>query len=321
MSERNEGDLPGRYDVVVIGGGAAGLSGALMLGRSRRSVLVVDDRRPRNAPAEGVHGFLGHEGTPPGELLATGREEVQRYGGRIVHATATTVERRPDGFRVHLDDHSTVDAPRLLVTTGLVDELPDVPGVAELWGSRVLHCPYCHGWEVRDRAIGVLATGPLAAHQAQMWTQWTDQVTLFTHTADLADEDRSRLGALGVDTVDGKVSAVEREGDGPLAVRLDDGRTAACDAVVVGTRMRARADFLVSLGLETVPVMMGPSPVAERIETDGNGRTAVPGVWAAGNVADPRAQVLAAAAAGATAAVDINMELIAEAADRAGAGR
>jgi len=149
------------YDVVVVGGGAAGLSGALMLARSRRSVVVIDAGAPRNAPAAGVHGLLGREGTPPTELLERARAEVRGYGGHVVNGEVSTVTRDGDGFRVALSDRRAVRARRLLVATGLVDELPDIPGLRDRWGRDVLHCPYCHGWEVRDQAIGVLATGPL----------------------------------------------------------------------------------------------------------------------------------------------------------------
>ncbi|MGH3379584.1 MAG: FAD-dependent oxidoreductase, partial [Actinoallomurus sp.] len=135
-----------RYDVVVIGGGAAGLGGALTLARARRTVLVIDEGRPRNAPAHHIHAYLGHEGTPPQDLLARGRTEVTGYGGEIEDGRVVAVERTEEGaFRVVLD-HGTVTASRLLVTTGLVDELPPVPGLAERWGRDVLHCPYCHGW-------------------------------------------------------------------------------------------------------------------------------------------------------------------------------
>jgi hypothetical protein len=170
-------------DVVVVGGGAAGLSGALMLARARRSVVVVDAGAPRNAPAAGVHGLLGRDGTPPAELLDRGRAEVGSYGGEIVRGEVETVERDGDRFAVRLAGGGTLRARRLLVTTGLVDELPDVPGLRERWGRDVVHCPYCHGWEVRDRAIGVLATGPMSVHQALLFRQWSADVTLFTHRA------------------------------------------------------------------------------------------------------------------------------------------
>jgi thioredoxin reductase len=162
------------YDVVVIGGGAAGLSGALTLARARRSVLVVDAGSPRNAPAEGVHGFLTRDGITPAELVAIGRQEVARYGAEVVVGEAVAARREGDGFEVTLGDGTSVGARRLLVTTGLVDELPDVAGVRERWGKDVVHCPYCHGWEVRDQAIGVLGTSARAAHQALLFRQWSN---------------------------------------------------------------------------------------------------------------------------------------------------
>src|SRR5215213_5301947 len=171
-----------QYDALIIGGGAAGLSAAVALARSRRSVLVVDAGQPRNAPADGVHNYLGREGTPPAALLAIGRAELVGYGGEVVSATVTAARRGDDaGFRVTLDDGRELTARRLLVATGLVDELPDLPGVAERWGRDVLHCPYCHGWEARDQAIGILATGPMALHQALMWRQLSADVTVFRH--------------------------------------------------------------------------------------------------------------------------------------------
>src|SRR5215218_9572670 len=149
-------------DVVVVGGGAAGLSAGLMLARARRRVVVVDAGEPRNAPADGVHGMLGHDGVPPAELLARGRDEVRHYGGEILDGWVTGAQRKDGAFAVTLADGRELRARRLLVTTGLVDELPDVPGVRERWGRDVIHCPYCHGYEVRDQAVGVLATSSRA---------------------------------------------------------------------------------------------------------------------------------------------------------------
>jgi len=160
-----------RYDVVVTGGGPAGLAAAVALGRACRSVLVVDGGEPRNAPAEQMHNYLGRDGTPPGDLLAAGRDEVARYGGALLSGEALAARPNRGGFEVEVAGGPTVRGRRLLVTTGLVDELPEVPGVRELWGRDVLHCPYCHGWEVRDQPLGVLATGPLSVHQALMWRQ------------------------------------------------------------------------------------------------------------------------------------------------------
>lgn len=196
-----------KYDVVVVGGGPAGLSGALALARARRSVLVVDAGEPRNAPPRTCTNYLGRDGTPPAELRAAGREEVIRYGGEVVAGRAEAATREGDDFLVTLDDGRAVRARRLLVATGAVDELPDVPGLAERWGRDVLHCPYCHGWEVRDRRIGVLATGPLAVEQALLWRQWSEDVVFLAHHCPApSEEDAERLAARRIPVADGPVT-------------------------------------------------------------------------------------------------------------------
>jgi thioredoxin reductase len=310
-----------QYDVVVVGGGAAGLSGALALSRARRSVLVVDEGAPRNARAGHVHNYLGREGATPAELLASGRAEVAGYGGQFVDGRVASAERVDDGFRVVLDDGGSVQARRLLVTTGLVDELPDVPGVAELFGSDVLHCPYCHGWEVRDKPIGVLG-GPMGVHQALMWRQWTADVTLFQHTGpEPTDEEREQLAARDIPVVTGVVEALDVTGGRLAGVRLAGGDVVPRAALVVAPRFMARAGVLTSLGLETVPQEMNGHVVGSYVAADPTGATAVPGVWVAGNVADLRAQVISSAAAGLNAAAMLNADLIADDVRRAIAAR
>ncbi|MDJ1132198.1 NAD(P)/FAD-dependent oxidoreductase [Streptomyces iconiensis] len=341
-------ELRDSYDVVVIGGGAAGLNAALMLARARRSVVVVDAGAPRNAPADGVHGLLARDGMPPAELLERGRAEVRRYGGHVVPGEVATVTHADEavnggddavsgdggavtraggavdgdqgavspgtdageGFEVALADGRTARARRLLVATGLVDELPDVPGLRERWARDVLHCPYCHGWEVRDQAIGVLASGPMAVHQALLFRQWSDDVTLLTHTMPPPSaEEAEQLAARGIAVVEGEVAAVETVRDRLAGVRLADGTLVRCEALTVSPRMVARVGFLAKLGLHAEEHPLG---VGEYVPADAAGRTGVPGVWIAGNVTDLPAQVGAAAAAGATAAGQINADLVTE---------
>ncbi|PKV79932.1 NAD(P)/FAD-dependent oxidoreductase [Nocardia fluminea] len=303
--------LDDSYDVVVLGGGAAGLNAALMLARSRRSVAVIDAGAPRNAPAQGVHGLLGREGMSPLELLGIGRAEVRGYGGHVVSGEVVSVVRAGNAagaeFLVTIADGNTVSARRILVATGLADELPDVPGLREHWGHDVLHCPYCHGWEVRDQRIAVLASGPMSVHQALLFSQLSDDIVFLSHTADpLTAEDTEKLVARGIRIVDGKVVEV-LGADRLTGVQLADGSVVERDALVVGPRMNTRATFLTDLGLIPEP---HPSGMGDHIPADPMGRTSVPGVWIAGNATDPSAQVGAAAAAGAMAGAQINAELV-----------
>jgi thioredoxin reductase len=302
-----------KYDVIVVGGSAAGLSGALALVRSRRSVLVIDDGTPRNRPADGVHNYLTRDGVPPAEIYAIGRQEVLGYGGELVDGTVTTARREADGFMVELADGTTYQARRLLVTTGLTDVLPDVPGLAERWGKEVVHCPYCHGWEVRDQAIGVLATSALALHQVQLFRQLSDDVTLFLHTApELTDEQWEELAARGVCVVQGKVEQLEVADGKLVGVRLEGGKVVPRQALAVQTTMRARADFLTDLGLEPTVLESNGVMIGTAVEVDATGATNVPGVFAAGNVTDPKAQVISSAAAGLMTGAGINFDLITE---------
>lgn len=303
-------DAVADVDVLVIGGGVAGLSGALTLARSRRSVVVVDSGEPRNAPASGVHGFLSRDGIAPRELLREGCEEVARYGGRIVTDRAVTARRDGERFVVDTEGGHRYTARRLLVTTGLTDRLPDIPGLRARWGRDVLHCPYCHGWEVRDQPIGVLATGPAAVHQALLFRQLSDDVTLFTHTADdPGEEEWERLAARGIGVVDGEVVAVEVEDDRLVAVRLASGRSVPLRVMAVAPRVEARGGgVLAGLGLTPEEHPMG---FGHHVPSGAGGLTAVPGVWVAGNVTDPRAVVPASAAAGMQAAAAVNADLVA----------
>ncbi|MFD0004863.1 NAD(P)/FAD-dependent oxidoreductase [Streptomyces sp. NPDC127178] len=295
------------YEVIVVGGGAAGLSAALVLGRARRRTLVVDAGEPRNAPAAHMQGYLTRDGMSPAEFLAVGREEIARYGVELVRDTAVDVTRGED-FAVELASGRSVRARRLVVATGLKDELPDVPGVAERFGKDVLHCPYCHGWEVRDQAFGVLATTALSVHQALMVSQWSKDVTFFLHEvaeSDLADDDLRRLAAAGVQVVPGEVAGLVIEDDRLTGVRLADGTVHTREVVFTAPRAVPQTDLLVRLGAELTETPFGAYPAV-----DGTGLTTVPGVWAVGNAMGFAEQVVNAAAGGYRAGATINGEML-----------
>jgi thioredoxin reductase len=288
------------YDVAIIGGGPAGLSAALVLGRARRRVVVVDAGEPRNAPAAHMQGFLSRDGMPPADLLQTARSEVRRYGveiveDRVVGATA--------GFALRLAGGRTIEARKLLLATGAADDLPEVLGARERWGRDFLHCPYCHGWEVRDQPIGVLATGPGSVQHAHLLRQWTDDVIFFTHSHTVTAEERATLEARGIAVVDGVVERLVVVDDRLRAVQLADGRTVARDAVFIRPALHGHTDGpAAALGCELL--------VGGLVQADADGRTSVPGIWAAGNATDPRAQVITAAGEGSAVAIVINTELV-----------
>jgi thioredoxin reductase/SAM-dependent methyltransferase len=314
----NENVMPQSYDVVVVGGGAAGLSAATALGRSRRSVLVVDAGEPRNAPADHAHNYLGREGVPPLELLEIGRAEVAAYGVEVVTDRVVGLSGAIDDFLVTTAAGRRFRARRVLVTGGVVDELPDVPGLAERWGRDVLHCPYCHGWEVRDRAIAVLATSSMAGHQALLFRQLSDDVVVVVHDGvEIPDEEMERLGAIGVRFAQGTPQEVVTDGDELVGLRLADGSLLERDAVVVASKPHVRADFLAPLGIEPTPFEMNGAELGSVIAVEPTGATAVPGIFAAGNATDIAMILVASAAHGVRVGAWINAELAAADAARA----
>ncbi|MFW0794097.1 NAD(P)/FAD-dependent oxidoreductase [Gordonia sp. CPCC 205515] len=297
------------FDVAIVGGGAAGLSAALALGRSLRSVVVLDAGHPRNAPAHGAHNLLGNEGISPLDLLAKGRTEAAGYGVDIRATEVRDITRNSNGdFDIQTSDARRVSARRLLLATGLVDELPDVPGVAELWGSSVLHCPYCHGFEVRGKRIGVLGTSPMSVHQTMLFQQLSDDVILFTHTMPpLSEEERQQLSALGVQIVDGPVARLDIADGSLRSVELADGTSIDRDALVVAPRFVVVSELYTRLG-----GTLAEHPAGQIIPTDPMGATDLPGVWAAGNNTDLAAVVAVSMGAGVMAGAAINADLIAE---------
>ena len=291
-----------RYDVVVIGGGAAGLSAALVLGRARRRVVVIDNGTPRNAPAAHMHGYLSRDGMSPADLVAAGRAEAADYGVEFITGSVRSVE---PGFSVVLGDGMSFEARRLLIATGATDDFPTIPGLDDRWGKDFLHCPYCHGWEVRDQPIGVLGTSSGSVEHAHLIRQWSNDLIFFTHTHLLTDTEREQLEARGIRIVDGEVRGLVVEDDQLKGVILGDGRTVERAALFVRPDIRPRlADLLPNLAVQKDELGF--------VQVDRTGRTSVPGVWAAGNVANPRAQVITAAGEGSAAAIAINADLVEE---------
>lgn len=298
------------WECLVVGGGAAGLSAALVLGRARRRTLVVDAGQQSNLPAHGIGGLLGHDGRPPSDLYELGRKELQQYPSvEVHHGEALTAQRRAGGFDVRLSDGTDVRARRVLLAMGMEYRPPDLPGLEAIWGSSVFHCPFCHGWEVRDQPLAVLADGERAVHMAKLLRGWSDDVVLLTGGGDLDVAQRSCLSAGQVPVDDREVTGLDSE-DGELtAVVFADGSRLPRRGLLVSTTLHQRTDLAAQLGVNFV----APGPVsAEAVEIDTFYRTSVPGVFAAGDVCAQMPQIAAAIAAGSGAAISMVQSLMEE---------
>lgn len=294
------------WDAVVVGGGAAGLNAGIVLARTGVRVVIVEDRTPRNAPAAAMHGFLSREGMNPATLLQTGRGEVLGFGGAIIAAQVEQVRAGSDDtFTVSLGDGSELRAPVVLLASGLRDELPAIPGVRELWADLVHHCPHCHGREVEGQRIAILGGNnpAMSIHQAGLLRRYTDSVTFYPNGIELPDLVRAQLTAVGVVIADTPIGSVHRNDAGALILTQEDGEQHEHDCAFVAPVFTPRDEAFRGLPL----ARSGETPWIEHGPT---GRTSVAGIWVAGNLANPRAQVITAAGEGSAAALDISGYLL-----------
>lgn len=299
---------PKIWDVIVIGGGVAGLSAALTLGRACRRVLVLDAGEPRNRFSDHIHGLLGCEGIEPAELLRRGREELGAYDVSTRQGEAKRVVDTDGGLVVALEGGEPVRARALVLASGLTDVLAEIPGLAEQWGRSVLHCPYCHGWEVRGGRIAVLGTSPLSLHHAELIRQWSETlIFLSAGCGSLDPAALARLRARGVEVVDVPVAEVLSEDGRLVGVSLVDGARLDVDAIFTAPTARPRDGFLAELALERAD-----GPMGSFIRVDLMGATSHPRVWAAGNVVNPTANVPISIGAGSVVGGAVNMALVGE---------
>lgn len=300
-----------RYDCVVVGGGAAGLSAALVLGRARRHTLVIDAGQQSNLPAHGIGGLLGFDGRSPADLYAQGRLELEAYPSvQCVTATATDASRGEGGFTVALSDGRRVWARQLLLAGGVDYHTPEIPGIPELWGTTVVHCPFCHGWELRDQPLAVLARGDKALHAALLVRGWTADLVVLTDGPDgIGPDDVRTLAAAGISVDERPVAAVQARDGRLAAVLFDDGSRLPRSALVVATTLQRRCRLAEQLGAachSDGPVVTDP------IDVDKLGRTTVPGLFAAGDACTQTPQVANAIATGSAAATAIVESLLAQ---------
>jgi thioredoxin reductase len=296
----------GVFDVIIIGGGPAGLSAALVLARCRRRLLVCDAGHPRNARSSALHGFLSRDCIPPLELLRLGREELRPYGVEPRHVTVTTLAHTGDFFEAALDDHQTVRARMALIATGVRDHVPEIAGLQECYGVTVHHCPYCDGWEHRDQAVAVIGRGTSGAGLALSLKTWTSRVVLCTNgTRVIRPRDRQQLDHEGIELQTSRIVRVEHDGPLVRAMVFANGASICCEAVFFSERQSQQCDLAARLGCE-----MNRGGV---VKTDNLGQTHLPGLYVVGDASRDVQFAIVAAAEGAKAAVAINKALQARA--------
>jgi thioredoxin reductase len=291
----------GNFDAVVIGGGAAGLSAALALGRAMRRVLLSSCGAPRNAPAHAAHNVFTRDGTPPLELVRIGIEQLRPYNVTIRDECVSDIVAEGDGFIVTLSDVSA-RARGVVLATGVRDVLPEVPGFRELWGNGVFHCPYCHGWEVAGLPLGIYGKGEAALHFATLLRAWSSDIVLFTDgSSELTCEDEEMIRANGIVIRHERVSRLVG-GNGLEFVELAAGEMVARAGLFMRPAQEQRSDIAVKLGCAV--------NAQERVEADALGRTNVPFVFVAGDMGPGMQSVIAAAATGAGAGAGLNHDLL-----------
>lgn len=296
------------WDAVVVGGGPAGLSAALMLGRSQRRVLVVDGGQPRNRFAAHMHGVLGNEGVSPAQLLDTGRQECSQYGVEFIEDSVVNVEESTSKMTVTTQNGQSHVSRAVVISTGIVDRLLEIPGLQDRWGKDVLHCPYCHGWEVRGQRLGVIGTNAMAVHQVQLVRQLSSDVTLFTQGEDFVDADTLKLlASRHVKVISTPVQEVQTEGDELVGVDLVDGSTVELDAIFTAAMPEFRDEFLANLNLERED-----SPVGSVISRDAMAKTSNSRIWIVGNVIEPFGNVPMSIGAGSFVGASVNATLVSE---------
>jgi thioredoxin reductase len=294
------------YDVVIVGGGPAGLSAALMLGRCRRRVLLCDAGRPRNAASTALHGYLTRDGTPPLELLRLGHQDLAPYGIQFRAAEVTEVAHGTDGFEITVAGTERVGARSVLLATGVCDDLPTVPGIAECYGVTVHHCPYCDGWEHRDEALAVIGHGAAGAGLALSLKTWSARVTLCSNgPSRLTRTEREQLTARQIPVRDERISGVEHRNGHVTRLVFQRADPVACGAVFFSGRQTQQSDFAKRLGCEFTR--------RGTVKTDHLGETCVPGIYVVGDASRDVQFAIVAAAEGAKAGVAINKALQARA--------
>jgi thioredoxin reductase len=286
-------------DVIIVGGSFAGLTAAMQLGRARRKVTVLDTGLNRNRYAAEAHNILGHDGTPPGDLLAAARAQLVTYPSvQLVSAKAGAVSGKPEDFVVETTNGERFSGRRLILSYGIVDQFPDIPGFAESWGKTVIHCPFCHGYEVAGKRWGLVYSSPMSLHMPSLYANWTSDITLFLDGHEIAEEERAKLLARGVRIISATLVAIDQVAGQVSGVVLEDGSRVDLDALYAHPQNRPSADLHVQLGLD-----MAPTPTGTMIAVGDMQATSRPGIYAAGDLTTGMHSVTFASNSGSLAAM------------------
>jgi thioredoxin reductase len=270
-------------DVIIIGGSFAGLAAALQLGRARRKVTVLETGLQRNRFAGRSHGVLGHDHKPPSDILAEARQQLARYPAiRMVNVRADGISGNIDNFSVLTDNGESLGARRLILSYGVVDQMPAVPGFAENWGTSIIPCPYCDGFEVAGQHWGLVWAGPQSMNQVRLFHDWTDRLTVFADGHDISPEIRADLSRRNTPLVDGRIVGIARHGSHGATLQIDNGPDVAVEILFAHPRNNPSAALHETLGLATVD-----TPAGIAIKTDERRETSMPGIYAAGDLANP----------------------------------
>jgi thioredoxin reductase len=270
-------------DVIIIGGSFAGLAAALQLGRARRKVVVLDTGLPRNRFAGRSHGLLGHDHKPPLDILAEARQQLARYPTiRLINARADSISGVIDDFSVLTADGESLGARRLILSYGVVDQMPNVPGYAEGWGTSIVPCPYCDGYEVAGQHWGLIWSGSQSHNQVRLFHDWTERLTVFADGHEIPPDIRADLERRNTPVIEGRITAVARLQGHGATVKLDTGPDVAVDILFAHPRNKPSANLHEALGLTTID-----TPLGIVLKVDERRETSMPGIYAAGDLTNP----------------------------------
>ncbi|MGM0757446.1 MAG: NAD(P)/FAD-dependent oxidoreductase [Bacillota bacterium] len=294
-------------DCAIIGGGPAGLNAALVVGRGRKQVIVFDDEQPRNRVTQESHGFITNDGMTPFEIRQAGEADLQTYPNiQMKRSRIVDIQKKEDRFTLLTQEGDTVESKKIILATGLQDMLPEIKGIHDVYGKTLFSCPFCDGWELKDKALALIAENQRALHMAKLLSNWIKDLIVFTNGQQvLAEEERVLLSAHSIQVIDVPIVSIENDNGQLCSLQLANGERVKREGGFVASDFKQSAPFAEKLGCQMTK--------NAGIETDILGRTSVSGVFACGDNLGGPAQLVLAAAAGSQAGMGVIHELVQEA--------